>query len=518
MWGPSPDPSIPCKPMKLAPLAAVLLFITSLSLGAQREGDPEEFWDPLEKGLTADGDLFPVKWKIDDRGRMLIKPCPSTGMVEFGPMFRDGLLGDRLRYLRHLGAVGMFRVLFMGNRDFLSLADAEYVFRKRKLPRRDAEIRQRIALDASGDSALLQETAHLDRLLAVRIASARKLKSARGELLELAADTEADQLLRLAAEDALFAIMGRGHKPATTHKSPPRVEQTLAAVPQSYHLICTIQQRQVPAFSRLGHVARSLIMESILSDIRAAGGGVTPSMLAGAQFLADMGTILPYEFCLRLGNFRIIRATVTLLLHGEHQQPLFWARIDGWFDPRKVRRALEDQDFKTEHDEKQGTVAATFANLGLQVLVARDHAELRSISYPVAKRGVENDPLAAACVGGPHALGLWVKGGKPLHTLLSRSKVDLPAFENAVLTFDLHPDGKLEARTTLPDEKQAAAMAKWLEDKIEFLNSKSRAPGRRAFNVFKKGLQIGSKGDVMHVTWSPKDITLDAVLEAFRGR
>ncbi len=182
------------------------------------------------------------------------------------------------------------------------------------------------------------------------------------------------------------------------------------------------------------------------------------------------------------------------------------------------RRALEGEGFKTEHDEKQGTVAAKFPQLGLQVLVARDHAELRSISYPVAKRGIEADQLAAACVGGSHALGLWVRDGKPVHTLLEQAKVDPPGFENAVLTFDVHPDGKLEARMTLPGEKQAAAMAKWLEAKIEFLNSKSRPPGRRAFNVFKKGLKIGSKADVMHLTWSPEGITLDALRNAFRGR
>ncbi len=190
-------------------------------------------------------------------------------------------------------------------------------------------------------------------------------------------------------------------------------------------------------------------------------------MLSGAQFLSDMGTILPHELCRHLGNFRITRTTVTVRFHGERLQPLFWARFDGWFDPKKIRRALEAENFKTERDEKQGTVAAKFPQLGLQVLVAKDHAELHSISYPVAERGIETDQLAAACVGGSHALGLWISEGKPLHKVLQRAKVDLPGFENAVLTLDLHSNGKLEARMTLPGEKQAAAMAKWLEAKIE---------------------------------------------------
>ncbi len=61
-------------------------------------------------------------------------------------------------------------------------------------------------------------------------------------------------------------------------------------------------------------------------------------------------------------------------------------------------------------------------------------------------------------------------------------------------------------------------MAKWVEEKIEFLDSKSRPPERRTFNVFKERLEIGSKGDVMHVTWSPEGITLDALRNAFRRR
>ncbi len=225
MSRPAPDPSPACTPMRLARLAVVLLLTTSLSLTAQEEKDPEEFWDPLEKGLTAEGDLFPVKWKVDDQGRMLINPHPASGMMDFGPMFRDESLGQRLRYLRHVGSVGMFRVLFMGNRDFLSLADPEYFFRKLGLPRKDAEIRQRIALEASGDSLVLREAAKLDRLLAVRIAEARKLKSARGELLELGADTDADQLLRWAAEDALLAISGGGYKPAVASRRSPALSR-----------------------------------------------------------------------------------------------------------------------------------------------------------------------------------------------------------------------------------------------------------------------------------------------------
>ncbi|MEE9126963.1 MAG: hypothetical protein V3U11_07470, partial [Planctomycetota bacterium] len=237
-------------------LAASTLTAAALCLGAganaqkNKDGDQApENWDPVEKGIHPSGDLYPVKYFTDDKGRLWMSPSPSSGETDG----KELVFPERMREWRHvtshLGLLGFIRLAFCGNQDLLSLTDAEYHFRKMKLPRTDVELRQRLVMEPAGKTPALQRRAEMDRLLAVRLLQQRGVKGAKVELERLASDAAAGLFVRVAAKEALASLLPEKFQvPARSKVDQVNQvgQKALLAMPTGCQVIATIDQALVP--------------------------------------------------------------------------------------------------------------------------------------------------------------------------------------------------------------------------------------------------------------------------------
>lgn len=249
----------------------------------------------------AQDDLIEIEWKVDELGRTLVRPHGLGNTKEFVPWFGDGLFGgprwqsalcaegrvDLTHAVASGGHVPALALLLPGSLDLASLCDAEHHYCKLGLGLDDALLLRRIATPAAeiakGKPAPLVRRAHLDRILAVRIAGKRHLLEASDVLARVAKDETEDPLLRLAARDLLGPRLRR---PFESAGSP---EKALRDLPAAADVVVLLDQGTVPPWRRIWRIDKRVGLSEARMVLRAMGwSGGSAQHRAHAQNIADL--------------------------------------------------------------------------------------------------------------------------------------------------------------------------------------------------------------------------------------
>ena len=515
---------MPSLPHAVRVIAVAVLAAAAM---AQEENDRSwkwlKEWNPVEKGFRKDGDLFPAEYTVDKRGRLGIWPSPSTGGPTLGPEIvyhLPGLQGMSWKS-RLTGPVGYFAALFHGDQDFLSLTDAEYHFRKLRLGSTDVDIRKRIAIVPSNANPELRRREQLDRQLAVRLAQRRRLGSSKPELLGILRAEKSDPFLRAAAYDALRAVApdSLGDMKPPKSRAVPKAQDTLLAMPGEYDVVLRIAQARVPLLPGLTTLGRMAWLGAILEDLRAAGGKISPAMLAGAHLISDQVSWIPYEVVRRFGNFRILRTTIAVRFTDEEQTPQLWFRLDGRFQPERIAARLRSGDrvkFRTE----KGLLLTTCH--GFRVELASDHVTFWSENYPLGARGRNAEKLVAAGFAGADAVWCRVDDGTAVREVLPRfGTFPFPAISTADIRANFTGTGGFAAAVRVTTEADAVkvrdAIVSYRRRLLRWRFSGQITSLRTVIGKVKIGALAKGERQV-HVSFEPGTMTIAGLIETIRRR
>lgn len=493
----------------------VLAGIILAPLTAQ-ESQPQE-WDPVAKGLTPAGELYRIKYTVDDDGNLWMFPAPSKGDMSTQRVFEGPGLRGLMRYAQNLGLIGMLNALLCGKRDCVSLADPTAHFRMLRLGDSDLDVRQRLALEATGKTPARWQRARFDQLLAVRAVQQRHLRGAKAELLRLARNEKADVFTRWAAQDAVAQMFP--DEALARERRFASAAETLAAVPVGYQIIARIEQDKVPPLWGFSDFARRCGATITLKDIRDAGGTVSAPQLAGGQVLADAGTLVPYELARRVGNFRVARTTVAIRLQGQSLEPLFWLRLDGRFQPDKIKAVLEKEKATVEAVAGQGNEGQHCATLGpVELSFGERFVVLRSTRYPARRPGRHAEKLIKAGFTSDKAIWVHLADGTALSAWLKATvRPDFPAILKATLTASFTRGNGVAVRIDLAKEEIAEAVKKALDEAIRSTCQNERHPEDILVGRFLQRVKTAVDGTAVKLDWSPGQLTFKTMLSILAG-
>ena len=371
----------------------------AISTNAQEHRDDPRKSDSIE--LDKLENLIKVSWRFDPGRGLLLSPNPILGAAAppgLTPYWARPELADIKQMAWNLGVVGWFVNLFGGDEDLVSRTYADYHFRRTGLERHDGAVRMRIATPEQGDAEAKQLDT-LRRILAVRIAQRRGIKKAVPELTTLSADQSANVFLRWAAQDVLASLTGKPVISAADRAARfPSLDETLAAVPDAYDFILTIDQTRLPFFHELSWLWRRLGIEKSAYFMKNAVETVTDSMLAGANILADTQAILVFEIARRMGNQRVSRMTVAALAARGAKTPAVWVRFDGRFQAARIAAAMKAEGLE------QVDGAFFVPDIGVHIGLTDRAVTAWTPDYPLNRIGGTAAELKELGFGGEHQL------------------------------------------------------------------------------------------------------------------
>lgn len=401
-----------------------------------------------------------LKFKLDDDGRILMSPDPSTGSDEerFTPIVR----ADFTHLLQHGGVLGWASLIYQGGTDFGSMADGQSILRR---------------LGRAGDVSLIQGIAEpqagaagtLLQLMAIRAAQDRGMKQALGAVLKVAEQDGIDPFVRQAAREAAATLRGEGVAPVATQCAP--LADVLAGVPDGMDVFFAVEQRRLPQGRALLRWAREAGMAVTRREILQAGGSVSAAQWAGAVMLAEGVGAMPYEVCRRFGNHRFDRTVVALDVPKDmFDPPSVWVRADGLFDIARLRKGLVDLGVPVGGDGREITCSL---DGGVKLTVTSSVLQLR-FGEMGAARGAEAGAALAKSVApddAPLVVHLSAEAELPALPpgfdalgIPRRLALWLPRAAHEPLRLSVTSDGERFARQL---EAQAKALPRMLERAVE---------------------------------------------------
>ena len=322
-------------------------------------------------------DRAPIRWRLDDDGRVQVWPEPTAG-GDGGWRTLGEPAGGWFGAWPNLGVFGYAGVLLTGDGDLLATADADRFFER--LNEDDAALLRRVTNPPAPDAPRQQR---LLFRLAIHAAADRGLQAARGALEALLGEPAAtDAPTRAAARAAIASLTGGAVRSDTRRgHAGPELASILASIPDSADAIAVVDQTRLPPGRVWFTLGRLWSLADAEATVARHGGWLQPESRAQAYTRAETASVLGYELTRRYGEHRVLRTVAAIrfpTVTARKTEGAFWVhvRFDGTFDVRALREGLTAEGLLRASDEAADDDRVDLQSGYLRLTVTPDHAVL----------------------------------------------------------------------------------------------------------------------------------------------
>ena len=439
--------------------------IWSVSQDGSLRFSPPPSWNKNELkimlALPPNIDLADIVWPEDPKSRSVRVENKRI----FGMDYFDGLQT-------------MLPCLLHGGLDMASLSDAETHFKKLKLGSSDEELLARIgSASPRGLAPTLTVRWSLDRLLAVRLCGARKIKKALAPLQSIAGSKDEDTFVRDAASASIALIQDQPVQ--QQGKSLPPLQKSLAYLPQDYDLLILFRSCNAP-YLRLPCRAIKQISDTEMKRLTEhsadqAGIKVWESMIQDFTVHDDVKFEINYELARAFGNARWDRGIIAIKdIAGQTSGPAA-VMLEGSFPADRYRERLAKLKPETSDDltvYRKPDAQAQFAFSTSELLYGKGLVLGSNKSSP--SLASQWDYLQKMGIDGPESLWIHLRDTAPI-----------VAGARPVGPFAFVRDLKSATVGLSADEKGTALKISLIFDSAE--NAKSAADGMKALQPMVAG-------------------------------